>query len=142
MACFSLRLIFFFTGVARRSALSLLCMSSRFHCFPHRLRHLPSRFFGIGFVSPPQIQNEKMAIPTPLPKAINHVLVSLTQADEEIIKLALSRSFPSYSLELKLRDCRRVAAICKEVVQRVTGRSLQPLPLRWCLVHGIIHFQE
>ena len=29
-------------------------------------------------VSLPQFQNEKMAIPTPLPKAINHVLISLT----------------------------------------------------------------
>ena len=90
----------------------------------------PAGIIDCSVVSPPpQIQSEKMVIPAPLPKVIDHVPIPLTQADEEIVKSVLSGSVPSYSLESKLRDCRKAAAIRKEVVQRVTGRSLQGLPL-------------
>lgn len=35
----------------------------------------------------------------------------------------------SYSLEAKLGDCKRAAAVRREAVQRITGRSLTGLPL-------------
>lgn len=41
----------------------------------------------------------------------------------------ISGSIPSYSLESKLRDYVRAAAIRRESVQRMTGRSLQGLPI-------------
>jgi hydroxymethylglutaryl-CoA reductase (NADPH) len=49
--------------------------------------------------------------------------------DEEIIKSVVSGSTPSYSLEVKLGDCRRAAAIRREALQRSSGRSLEGLPL-------------
>jgi hydroxymethylglutaryl-CoA reductase (NADPH) len=53
----------------------------------------------------------------------------LSQDDEEIIKSVVSGSTPSYSLEAKLGDCRRAAAIRREALQRSSGRSLEGLPL-------------
>lgn len=41
----------------------------------------------------------------------------------------VSGSIPSYSLESRLGDCRRAAAIRHEAVQRITGKSLEGLPL-------------
>jgi hypothetical protein len=48
---------------------------------------------------------------------------------KEIIKSVVSGSAPSYSLEVKLGDCRRAAAMQREAVQRSSGRSLEGLPL-------------
>ena len=45
------------------------------------------------------------------------------------IKSVVSGSTPSYSLEAKLGDCRRAAAIRREALQRSSGRSLEGLPL-------------
>ncbi|PON90522.1 Hydroxymethylglutaryl-CoA reductase [Trema orientale] len=49
--------------------------------------------------------------------------------DEEIVKSVVEGTLPSYSLESKLGDCKRAAAIRREALQRATGRSLQGLPL-------------
>ncbi|KZV41542.1 3-hydroxy-3-methylglutaryl-coenzyme A reductase 1-like [Dorcoceras hygrometricum] len=49
--------------------------------------------------------------------------------DEEIIKSVMEGKTPSYSLESKLGDCRRAAAIRREALQRITGKSLAGLPL-------------
>ncbi|XP_010515116.1 PREDICTED: 3-hydroxy-3-methylglutaryl-coenzyme A reductase 2-like [Camelina sativa] len=49
--------------------------------------------------------------------------------DEEIIKSVVEGTIPSYSLETKLGDCKRAAAIRREAVQRITGKSLTGLPL-------------
>ncbi|XP_075477186.1 LOW QUALITY PROTEIN: 3-hydroxy-3-methylglutaryl-coenzyme A reductase-like [Primulina tabacum] len=49
--------------------------------------------------------------------------------DEEIIKSVVEGKTPSYSLESKLGDCRRAAAIRRESLQRTTGKSLAGLPL-------------
>ncbi|AEC06618.1 3-hydroxy-3-methylglutaryl-coenzyme A reductase 2 [Arabidopsis thaliana] len=49
--------------------------------------------------------------------------------DEEIVKLVIDGTIPSYSLETKLGDCKRAAAIRREAVQRITGKSLTGLPL-------------
>ncbi|XP_021902440.1 3-hydroxy-3-methylglutaryl-coenzyme A reductase 1 [Carica papaya] len=48
--------------------------------------------------------------------------------DEEIVKSVLQGTIPSYSLESKLGDCKRAAAIRREALQRMTGRSLKGLP--------------
>ncbi|KAF1868693.1 hypothetical protein Lal_00036131 [Lupinus albus] len=49
--------------------------------------------------------------------------------DDEIVKSVVEGETPSYSLESTLGDCRRAVAIRREALQRVTGRSLQGLPL-------------
>nr|UES73135.1 3-hydroxy-3-methylglutaryl-coenzyme A reductase 1 [Gymnema sylvestre] len=52
-----------------------------------------------------------------------------SEEDEEIIKSVVSGKTPSYSLESKLGDCKRAAAIRREALQRITGKSLDGLPL-------------
>ncbi|KAH6786192.1 hydroxy methylglutaryl CoA reductase 1 [Perilla frutescens var. hirtella] len=54
---------------------------------------------------------------------------ALPEEDEEIVKAVVEGRVPSYSLESKLGDCRRAAAIRREALQRTTGRSLAGLPL-------------
>ncbi|KAI3972589.1 hypothetical protein MKX01_019247 [Papaver californicum] len=51
------------------------------------------------------------------------------EKDEEIIKSVVDGETPSYSLETKLGDCKRAASIRREALQRMTGRSLNGLPL-------------
>ncbi|XAR73658.1 Hydroxymethylglutaryl-CoA reductase (NADPH) [Bertholletia excelsa] len=53
----------------------------------------------------------------------------MPEEDEEIIKAVVTGTTPSYSLESKLGDCRRAAAIRREALQRMTGKSLAGLPL-------------
>ncbi|KAF8029201.1 hypothetical protein BT93_E1769 [Corymbia citriodora subsp. variegata] len=53
--------------------------------------------------------------------------VVLTEEDEEVIKSVVDGTTPSYSLESKLGDCKRAAAIRREAVQRMTGRSMEGL---------------
>ncbi|KAK3193237.1 hypothetical protein Dsin_024547 [Dipteronia sinensis] len=56
--------------------------------------------------------------------------VSFTsEDDEEVIKSVVVGTTPSYSLESKLGDCKRAAAIRREALQRTTGMSLEGLPL-------------
>ncbi|WJX62965.1 3-hydroxy-3-methylglutaryl-coenzyme A reductase 1 [Trifolium repens] len=68
---------------------------------------------------PPKISVQKVA---PVPAL-------LSMEDEEVICEVVSGSIPSYSLESKLGDCRRAAAIRNQAVERVTGRSLEGLPM-------------
>ncbi|KAK8542171.1 hypothetical protein V6N13_137257 [Hibiscus sabdariffa] len=49
--------------------------------------------------------------------------------DEEIVDLVIRGRIPSYALEEKLGDCKRAVRIRREALQRITGRSLQGLPL-------------
>ncbi|KAK2429588.1 3-hydroxy-3-methylglutaryl-coenzyme A reductase [Trifolium repens] len=53
----------------------------------------------------------------------------LSMEDEEVVREVVSGSIPSYSLESKLGDCRRAAAIRNQAVERVTGKSLEGLPM-------------
>ncbi|TQE09471.1 hypothetical protein C1H46_004964 [Malus baccata] len=53
----------------------------------------------------------------------------LTEEDEEVVKSVVAGTIPSYSLESKLGDCKRAAAIRREALQRITGKSLTGLPL-------------
>ncbi|KAK2373325.1 3-hydroxy-3-methylglutaryl-coenzyme A reductase [Trifolium repens] len=67
----------------------------------------------------PKISVEKVA-PAP---------VLLSMEDEEVVRAVVSGSIPSYLLESKLGDCKRAAAIRNQAVERVTGRSLEGLPM-------------
>nr|WCC59920.1 3-hydroxy-3-methyl-glutaryl-CoA reductase [Cornus officinalis] len=53
----------------------------------------------------------------------------VAEEDEEIIKSVVAGSTPSYLLESKLGDCDRAAAIRREAVQRITGKSLAGMPV-------------
>ncbi|KAG2254573.1 hypothetical protein Bca52824_084709 [Brassica carinata] len=53
----------------------------------------------------------------------------LPEEDEEIVKSVLDGAIPSYSLESRLGDCKRAASIRREALQRLTGRSIEGLPL-------------
>nr|Q00583.1 RecName: Full=3-hydroxy-3-methylglutaryl-coenzyme A reductase 3; Short=HMG-CoA reductase 3 [Hevea brasiliensis]AAA33360.1 3-hydroxy-3-methylglutaryl-coenzyme A reductase [Hevea brasiliensis] len=70
-----------------------------------------------------------------LPTKIHAPIVSTTTTstlsddDEQIIKSVVSGSIPSYSLESKLGNCKRAALIRRETLQRMSGRSLEGLPL-------------
>ncbi|GAB4847649.1 3-hydroxy-3-methylglutaryl coenzyme A reductase 2-B [Ancistrocladus abbreviatus] len=50
-------------------------------------------------------------------------------SDEEIVRAVIAGTTPSYSLESKLDDCKRAVAIRREALQRMTGKSLEGLPL-------------
>ncbi|XP_022725828.1 3-hydroxy-3-methylglutaryl-coenzyme A reductase 1-like [Durio zibethinus] len=52
-----------------------------------------------------------------------------TEEDEEIIKSVVAGTTPSYTLESKLGDCKRAAAIRRAALQKLTGKSLSGLPL-------------
>ncbi|KAJ4883930.1 3-hydroxy-3-methylglutaryl coenzyme A reductase [Raphanus sativus] len=52
-----------------------------------------------------------------------------TREDEEIVKSVVDGAIPSYSLESRLGDCKRAASIRREALQRLTGRSIEGLPL-------------
>ncbi|GAB2289311.1 3-hydroxy-3-methylglutaryl-coenzyme A reductase 1 [Dionaea muscipula] len=60
---------------------------------------------------------------------------SFTMADEDedereaLVKAVVDGSIPSYSLESKLGDCGTAAAIRREAIQRISGKSLEGLPL-------------
>ncbi|KAE8729578.1 3-hydroxy-3-methylglutaryl-coenzyme A reductase 1 [Hibiscus syriacus] len=56
-------------------------------------------------------------------------VVVRTEEDEEIITSVVAGTLPSYSLESKLGDCKRAAAIRREALQRLSGKSLSSLPL-------------
>lgn len=63
------------------------------------------------------------------PEMIKFIEDPLPEEDEEIVKAVVEGKIPSYSLESKLGDCRRAAAIRREALQRTTGKSLGGLPL-------------
>lgn len=61
--------------------------------------------------------------------AVEHSAPPTSEEDEEIINSVVAGTTPSYSLESKLGDCKRAAAIRREALQRITGKSLVGLPL-------------
>ncbi|XP_022136185.1 3-hydroxy-3-methylglutaryl-coenzyme A reductase 1 [Momordica charantia] len=75
-------------------------------------------------VPPPVAAVPKVVDPLTLPAPIK-----LNEEDEEIVKSVVAGTTPSYSLESKLGDCARAAAIRREALQRITGKSLSGLPL-------------
>ncbi|PIN15714.1 3-hydroxy-3-methylglutaryl-CoA (HMG-CoA) reductase [Handroanthus impetiginosus] len=82
----------------------------------------------------PQSHDCKIASPKPTTKVIGDhmpptVLPLSSQEDEEIVRSVAEGKIPSYALESKLGDCRRAAAIRREALQHITGKSLMGLPL-------------
>ncbi|CAL9240881.1 unnamed protein product [Arabidopsis halleri] len=75
--------------------------------------------------SPPTPIVSVAKLPNPEPI----VTESLPEEDEEIVKSVIGGVIPSYSLESRLGDCKRAASIRREALQRVTGRSMEGLPL-------------
>ncbi|KAA0059592.1 3-hydroxy-3-methylglutaryl-coenzyme A reductase 1-like [Cucumis melo var. makuwa] len=76
---------------------------------------------------PHQVPSPVLSVPKsvdPLP-----VPIKLNEEDEEIVKSVVVGTTPSYSLEAKLGDCGRAAAIRREALQRITSKSLSGLPL-------------
>ncbi|KDP47034.1 hypothetical protein JCGZ_10761 [Jatropha curcas] len=75
----------------------------------------------------------KPAVPSPKAKVFDEIPVPITTSlgkeDEDLINSVVSGTIPSYSLESKLGDCKRAAAIRREALQRITGKSLSGLPL-------------
>ncbi|KAA8532101.1 hypothetical protein F0562_006757 [Nyssa sinensis] len=71
-------------------------------------------------MSPPKPKGVAEAVP---------VIAPTSEEDEEIIKSVVAGTTPSYSLESKLGDCKRAAAVRREALQRLTGKSLAGLPL-------------
>ncbi|KAL6571981.1 3-hydroxy-3-methylglutaryl coenzyme A reductase 1 [Orobanche minor] len=106
-------------------------------------------FFGIDFVqsfiSKPETEEENQRFilhedrnthcplpPPPSPvisKRVPPRLLDLPKDDEKLVDCVVSGEIPSYSLESRLGDCFKAAKIRREVVQRLTGRSVEGLPL-------------
>ncbi|XP_065854877.1 3-hydroxy-3-methylglutaryl-coenzyme A reductase 3-like [Euphorbia lathyris] len=108
-------------------------------------------FFGIGFVQSFNSKSSgdswcgeefdenhvivKEETPLQRPQVIASITTTTTAAaalpekDEEIVNSVLSGLIPSYALESKLGDCMRAASIRREAVQRMSGRSVEGLPL-------------
>lgn len=94
-------------------------------------------FFGIDFVqsfisrATPEawdLEEDDSDIISRPPAPISITTLSSAQ-DEDVVQSVIDGSIPSYALESKLGDCRRAAAIRREALQKMTGRSLQGLPL-------------
>ncbi|XP_027330267.1 3-hydroxy-3-methylglutaryl-coenzyme A reductase 1-like [Abrus precatorius] len=103
-------------------------------------------FFGIDFVQsfiarashdvwdlddavPEPRHDFPVASEPPIPKLPPPEPSISSEEDEEIVKSVVDGATPSYALESRLGDCRRAAAIRREALQRLTGRSLEGLPL-------------
>lgn len=94
-------------------------------------------FFGIDFVQSFisrassdawDLEEDGSDIISRPPAPISITTLSSVQ-DEDVVQSVINGSIPSYALESKLGDCRRAAAIRREALQKMTGRSLQGLPL-------------
>ncbi|CAN4078559.1 unnamed protein product [Withania somnifera] len=91
---------------------------------------------GCAVPSPPVRQIVPMVPQQPSKVALYHtekpapiITPAVSGDDEEIIQSVVQGKTPSYSLESKLGDCKRAASIRKEALQRITGKSLEGLPL-------------
>nr|AOX15273.1 3-hydroxy-3-methylglutaryl CoA reductase 3 [Withania somnifera] len=96
-------------------------------------RRAPATTLGCAIPAPPARQIAPLVPPQPAmsmaEKPAQLVTPAASEEDEEIIKSVVQGTIPSYSLESKLGDCKRAASIRKEAVQRLTGKSLEGLPL-------------
>ncbi|KAG9142097.1 hypothetical protein Leryth_016323 [Lithospermum erythrorhizon] len=95
-------------------------------------------FFGIDFVqsfvvdSPPRERRRRLdkSVPSkPILRMSQGSVVALNCEEEELVKDVVSGQIPSYSLEARIGDCYKAAFVRREAVQRLTGKSLEGLPL-------------
>ncbi|GAA0185041.1 reductase [Lithospermum erythrorhizon] len=75
------------------------------------------------------LKEETFNVPCKIPSSPKVLSISSTEEDEEIVESVVQGKTPSYSLEAKLGDTLRAAGIRREALQRVTGKSLEGLPL-------------
>ncbi|RDX67572.1 3-hydroxy-3-methylglutaryl-coenzyme A reductase 1, partial [Mucuna pruriens] len=94
-------------------------------------------FFGIAFILHPFLNSRSPSdddleidhhIAKPAPCLLD-CSAKLPHDDDDVVRAVVSGSIPSYSLESRLGDCRRAAVIRREAVERLTGRSLEGLPM-------------
>ncbi|KAK4789931.1 hypothetical protein SAY86_017235 [Trapa natans] len=76
----------------------------------------------------PQVVNSEKVFDDQPAKVVNKIQPE-EEEEEEIIRSVMEGSTPSYILESQLGDCRRAARIRRAAVERLTGRSLEGLPL-------------
>nr|AYJ77182.1 3-hydroxy-3-methylglutaryl coenzyme A reductase [Dysphania schraderiana] len=81
-------------------------------------------FFGIGFVQPFTTPSTSTSTDTDTDTASDDY-----NTDDSLVQSVLDGTLPSYTLETRLKDCYKAAVIRREAVQRITGRSLEGLPL-------------
>lgn len=68
--------------------------------------------------------------PSPAPAPPPPAETAAAAADDgDIVRAVLAGEIPSHSLESRLGDCGRAAAVRREALRRATGRSLDGLPL-------------
>uniref|UniRef100_A0A7C9DVT6 3-hydroxy-3-methylglutaryl coenzyme A reductase n=2 Tax=Opuntia streptacantha TaxID=393608 RepID=A0A7C9DVT6_OPUST len=85
-------------------------------------------FFGIDFVQSSSTPSSETDNSDECSR--NSDINSLSSdADEALVAAVIDGTLPSYSLESRLGDCRRAAAIRRQAVERITGRSVEGLPL-------------
>ncbi|KAI3732255.1 hypothetical protein L1987_63458 [Smallanthus sonchifolius] len=91
-------------------------------------------FFGVSFYSDDEDEEEIEgdhveceSINKDLLKETTMVMSS--EADEALIQEVVSGKTPSYSLESKVGDCKHAASIRRVALERITGKSLNGLPL-------------
>ena len=53
----------------------------------------------------------------------------LSVDDEDLVTGVIDGQIPSYSLESRLKDCYRAASVRREALKRITGKTLDGLPL-------------
>ncbi|KAL4573006.1 hypothetical protein LXL04_019799 [Taraxacum kok-saghyz] len=94
-------------------------------------------FFGMSFVqaTPEEEEEEEEDIVKSDVESVKQVVLKevetivSSQEDEEVIQAVVSGKTPSYSLESKLGDCKHAAFIRRVALERITGKSLDGLPL-------------
>ncbi|KAK1259733.1 3-hydroxy-3-methylglutaryl-coenzyme A reductase 3 [Acorus gramineus] len=96
-------------------------------------------FSGVGFIQSDITEDEEQQHPNPqfvssCPQSLDppppHPDLSVSASDDEdLVQSVLNGSLPSYALESTLGDCRRAAGVRREALRRITGRSLDGLPI-------------
>lgn len=95
-------------------------------------------FFSIAFILHPFISSrspsdDDLEIIAPCPAALDCSVKlpssSLPCDDDDLVTAVVSGSIPSYSLESSLGNSHRAVAIRRAAVERITGRSLEGLPM-------------
>lgn len=89
-------------------------------------RSVPCAAAGVDFPPLPSPKATVAAVDNP---SVPPLVPTSSEEDEEIIKSVVSGTTPSYALESKLGDCYKAAAIRREALQRMTGKSVEGLPL-------------